>query len=146
MGYVAAILILLAACCGVAGGDTPGRQVTVGDAFARGSADGRRWRIGTKAVSVVLECGAAGLRLSSLQSHLADKPHEYLDTGQPAAPFTLAGEALTARVESRAEDGRFALEVHFVDHIPRDGADVQETRASAADHGRVSQSRDRYAF
>ncbi|MBI2842942.1 MAG: hypothetical protein HYX78_06035 [Armatimonadetes bacterium] len=73
--------------CGSMAAVVASSSVQVGDAYARGSADGLRWTIGTGAVQLAFESKDGQLRLAGYQNKLCSPAREYL-TGQ-ADPFLL---------------------------------------------------------
>ena len=84
--------------------------VRVGDAYARVSADGRQWTIGTAAVELVLQCAEGRFRLVSYQNRLVNPPREYVDPSRAAAPFALQPTASPA--------GRFVVEAVWAKFLP----------------------------
>ncbi len=84
--------------------------VRVGDAYARASADGRQWTIGTAGAELVLQCAEQRFRLVSYQNKLASPPQEYVDPGVAAAPFALQPAMSTA--------GRFVVEPIWAKFLP----------------------------
>ena len=84
--------------------------VRVGDAYARASADGRQWTIGTAAVELVLQCAEERFRLVSYQNKLVSPPQEYVDPGMAAAPFALQPTVSSA--------GRFVVEAVWEKFLP----------------------------
>ena len=99
-----ALLLLLVCCLG--GSAAPaGREVSVGDAFARGSEDGLRWSVGTAAVRMAFDCREGKLQLAELQNTLTDTPCDYAEPGALSPPFALdaaplAGTFVTAALWS----------------------------------------------
>ena len=83
-----ALLGLVSVCTwGVAKGVAA--DLTVGDAYVRGSGDGQTWTIGTRAVQMVFECRDGKFRWVSFQNRLVDPPREYVDKDAAEAPFVL---------------------------------------------------------
>ncbi|MCL5098609.1 MAG: hypothetical protein M1608_13985, partial [Candidatus Omnitrophica bacterium] len=64
-------------------------EIQVGDAYARGSADGQNWVIGTKSIEMTFACQGDRFRLTSYRNKLYDPPIEYVDAKAAAAPFLL---------------------------------------------------------
>jgi hypothetical protein len=81
------IVTTLAPACLMAD-EGPSTSVQVQDAYARGSADGSTWAIGTKAFQLVLESKNGQLRLASYENKLTSPPRDYVSE-QTACPFLL---------------------------------------------------------
>src|SRR5512141_1722040 len=88
---------LAAAVCSVGLASLATADVSVGDAYARSEAGGRRWTVGTKAVRMVLDGSGGALRLVSFQNRLVQPPLEYADPASAAAPLGLAERRWTER-------------------------------------------------
>lgn len=102
-----ALLLLLVCCLG--GSAAPeGREVSVGDAFARGSEDGLRWSVGTAAVRMAFDCRDGRLQLAELQNTLTDTPCDYAEPGALSPPLALDAAPLA---------GTFVTEALWSGHV-----------------------------
>ena len=75
--------------CAIGGGSALSADLTVGDAYVRGSEDGQTWTIGTRAVQMDFECRGGKFRWTSFQNRLVDPPREYVDMKTAETPFAL---------------------------------------------------------
>jgi len=64
-------------------------NIQVDDAYARGSADGTEWTIGTKAVQLVFQAKNGQFRLISFENRTRPTPVQYLTPRTAVAPFVL---------------------------------------------------------
>ncbi|MCL5096663.1 MAG: hypothetical protein M1608_03860, partial [Candidatus Omnitrophica bacterium] len=64
-------------------------DVKVDDAFARASADGKRWEIGTDAIQLTFESRLGRLFLASFKNKLCLPAHEYANDSIPWQPLSL---------------------------------------------------------
>ncbi len=88
-------------------------EVLVGDAYARQSADGQSWAIGTSAIEQVFDSKGGQFRLNSYKNKLTNPAREYVSDETAGATFALDSEPFT---------GRFAFEPIWSKTLPAQAA------------------------
>ena len=68
---------------------TQANGLTVGDAYARGSADGLVWTIGTKAIEMTVDGRGGAFRMVSLLNKACEPPLEYVDAKSAAVALCI---------------------------------------------------------
>ena len=78
-------------------GNSSATEVVVGDAYARQSADGQSWVIGTEAIEQVFDSKGGQFRLNSFKNKLTNPARDYVSSETAGAPFALNIEPFTGR-------------------------------------------------
>lgn len=102
MVRIASVLaVCILACCVLEGGQAVA-DVKIGDAFARGTAGGVVWTIGTGAVEMTYEFRDGALTLTSFRNKLAKPAREYVSREAAASPFVVHSKYGRWTVENAA--------------------------------------------
>jgi len=80
---------LTLAACGLVGKGLS-MLIRIGDAFIRGSADGSRWTIGTKAVELAFEAGDGRFRMMAFNNKLEASNLQYLAKSAASSPCAVS--------------------------------------------------------
>ncbi len=117
----------------ISAGLVKANERTVADAYARGSANGLTWTIGTKSVQMTFDGRGGEFRLTSFLNKSCEPPLEYVEAKTAAAPFSLDSEN-PAKPAAEA-DSQWTLKNGSVRQVPSGGRpavqlDVTLTRAS----------------
>ena len=78
----------------VSAGTADANELTIGDAYARGSDESLLWTIGTKSIEMTFDGREGVFRLASFLNKSCEPPFEYVDVKTAAAPFALDSESL----------------------------------------------------
>jgi hypothetical protein len=101
-------------------------EAKAGDAYARRSADGLTWTIGTKTVQMTFDCKNDRFHLVSFLNKQFDPAMEYVDPKAPAAPFSLDSENLAKGPADSGSDAKWTLKTGDVRQIASGGRPAVE--------------------
>ena len=107
--------VVMIAALAISLGIAEANELTIGDAYARGSDESLRWTIGTKLIEMTFDGQEGMFRLVSFLNKSCEPPLEYVDVKTAAAPFALDSDNLwtvkTGVAREVASGGRPAAQV-----------------------------------